>query len=117
MSDATIQSTLQYPPESGVSPVQIPKSVTISSFTEKVDSTYLLDTGVGQDLDLGSVASAKALYMSSDQDIVVYINGAVTGFNIVANGYFILAGGASDITSISVDVSVDNTSIRLWAVE
>lgn len=89
----------------------------MSGFTEKVDSTYVLDVGTDQSLDLGSVGSPKALYIGSDQDIVVAINGATTGFTVKADGFIVLAGGASGITTISVDVTVDGTSIRLWAIE
>ena len=80
-SDATIQCTLQYPPEDGVSNVQIPKSATITGFTEKIDSTFVLGIGAEQELNLGSVGSAKALYISADQDVTVHINAAATGFD------------------------------------
>jgi len=116
-SDALVQCTLQYPPEDDISDIQIPKSVAITGFAEKVDSTIVLAVGADQVLNLGSVASAKALYLSTDQDITVYINSAVTGFDLKSGGFFVLAGGASEITVVAVDVTVEDTSIRLWAIE
>jgi hypothetical protein len=64
-----------------------------------------------------TVISPRGLYLSTSEDITVYINGATEGFMLVADGFLMLGGGSTDITSIAVDVTVASTSIRLWAVE
>ena len=116
-SNAKVQATIQYPPETDVVDVQIPKLVNIVGFTKKVDSTYLLPIGTGTDLSLGDLSSPRAVYMTTDQDITVYLNDQTTGMVLGEGGIFIWAGGDSDITAIKVDVTVASTSVRLWAVE
>jgi hypothetical protein len=116
-SNAKISMTLQYPPEDNASDVQIPKIVNITGFTEKVDSTFVLSIGDGLELNLGSVESAKAIYISTTEEITVHLNSSITGFMLAADGVFLLVGGPSAIESITVDVTVEGTSIRLWAIE
>jgi hypothetical protein len=116
-NDAKVAVNLQYPPETDTADVQIPKLINITGFTKKVDSTYQLPIGTGTSLSLGDLDSPKAVYMTTDQDITVYINDMTDGISLAMNGILIIAGGPTIITSIKVDTTILNTSVRLWAVQ
>jgi hypothetical protein len=115
--NAKVSATLQYPPEAGIPDIQIPKLVDIVGFTKKVDSTYQLGIATAVVLDLDSITSPKALYMTTDKAITVYLNDQTAGITLSAGGILVVAGGPTAISSIKVDVTVAATTVRLWAVE
>jgi hypothetical protein len=42
-----------------------------------------------------TVISPRGLYLSTSEDITVYINGATEGFMLVADGFLMLGGGST----------------------
>jgi hypothetical protein len=103
----TISASIDYPPDDG-QPVATRGSSVSGSYESKEEKTYKLEGTGTQDVDFGTVALAKAIFVEVDADssvaaqpITLSINGGTDVWQIAPGGFLAyanpspIAGGIS----------------------
>lgn len=73
----------------------------ISNVKESLLFTVEVDTGDLDEIALGGLEEADFLYMSSDQNVTVFLNESLTGILLVAKSVLLLSG--TTVAALSID--------------